>query len=1497
MQITGPTQIVFPDGVTEQNLSLGVSGAAGAVAFTVTQVPAQVAAVRKSPGASPLASGAVLTSAEAANLVVTRSGGSATYGPTISAASVVGVRSRVYANGAPAPAFTVGDAAAVQAVKDGNFWLPAFPTGGTGTLTVEILLDLGTAITLGKLVDTIMSLNYGGQATDQWQGVTARALSSSDGSAVSVLDQLSIVGDAVEPNSQKRISGFVTGAASARWVGLRLLAVPRAYPCIFQALGVQAQSGSSASPTLPSPVYFGVSANEASGASTPITAASAVEVRSRVFATGATPPAFAAGTAPQLQALKDGNYWIPNFPTGGAGTLTVDLMIDAGSPITLSRVADIVASLNYGGQTTNQWAGVTAKALTSSDGSAVVVLDALAIAADNVEPNGQKRLSGNVTGAPAGRWAGIRLENVSPTKYPCIFKLFNIEARSGTGAAANHVVAIGDTGTNFGTPPGSGTTLIVYGDPGTRFPLDIYLPTPAASYVLTIPSGLALVERVVSQTTVTRGSSYAITNATGPFVATQSGGGVANASLSLTGSGTFAASHLTLASGAYLSSPALGINATTHADPAKTQTPVALQLDFTGVVPANSWVIASVYSYYEGGIILMGDWAQTGVGVRIERDGVVEEYASPAGFSNTISETASVRYTDNPNGAGGTLVFLRNGVQVGSPITTGIKPRITPNAALECNALTGNPAAGGTVKVASVGVKLDMPSESYSYVSVSSGAISAARLQNLYVDASTIGVPQSARTVTYQATGGSAQALDVVIGPLVVPAGAAYRAVLENWTTGSAVNHPNALVMTKPARQNCRFEDTLYGADQTPWTECLPQGAPPVINGIAYYCEAIRMGSYVQFQFGYDWAASAMPANPFGDPTGLNSYMVPHKWRIEDQSGNMIARVQRPDGGALNGTDVPHIFAGSFDGNGAPITNTTNKWYPHGTVRSAVVWRSSDPASYDQATISARLPRYDLTVPYAQHTHYSSNGGDLRLTSGAQMNGFGATRVMPFEPTNYAALTSQAGVTQDPHKGSLYSAGSLAAVASTWLRYTPFNQMGRSPLTGPGGTRDDRAAIPEPVAQYMYDVALARPHDGKPWKAIALDFVTGYASDPYHCFEQGRCVPLFKGANANRSVALRNHYYGYGEGSIPSERAYYIQSGREYDLVASMPPFRTFVPSKGSAGDKPYFGTNAIDAMHAHQYPHWGSLLWKTPEFAIFGHKLWDQFRLYGNYILAESSAFRMADREGAWGFLHAALAWKTASANSDRLYSRAEVIEFVKRDFEWFHDNHKTSTPGFDTPPTNLMTDGQIDPTKVFYAGASRFGLMGSLGDDFGQHDFSVGYWLTALGIGERLGFNAAVRASSTKASSVLSFLIAKHRQRIVGRINNAPRANVGSPDPYAFNIWRRASILAAGGAVASLPQTYAAVNGQNGTAASWDVTTFQGSTIDKDGQAMDQLISGPSILKLQLAQTGSDLDSAQTTAQGWRNAKKAQESALGANAGSSWFKYLNAVNNPALS
>ena len=582
----------------------------------------------------------------------------------------------------------------------------------------------------------------------------------------------------------------------------------------------------------------------------------------------------------------------------------------------------------------------------------------------------------------------------------------------------------------------------------------------------------------------------------------------------------------------------------------------------------------------------------------------------------------------------------------------------------------------------------------------------------------------------------------------------------------------------------------------------------------------------------------------------------------------------------------------AVDGRGVAIITEDNKFYPKGTVRSGIIWRSHQPVAYEQTQIWNTVPTYDLAVPFASQTGYSVNGGDMRIFGEAQVNGFANYRWMPWESSTYDGVI-QAGLnTLNPYKVGSNETGQVPN-AAVWLKYTPFNQQGRSPITGPGGTRDDRQMMAEPVARYARDVSSTRAHDNRSIKQIALDYLTGYVSDPYQCFEAGRLTPLFKGA-PQRSITMRNHYYGAGEASTPAEKAYYIQGGRTYEWATGYNPLTVTVPYAGSSANKPIFGTNQIDDDHAHQFPHWGSLLWQTPEFAMLGAKFFDQSRLYRNAILNSDNASMFAERGAAWKFNHATMAWKTASRNSSRLYSRKEVLEWIVFDFEAFHDLHYASTPGFMNPPASISG---ADTNQRVMAATQYFGPCLADGNSVYQHEFYIGYWLSALQVGEKIGFNNAVRAASPKAQAVLDWLISIHEKRITGRLNGGMLVNAGAEN-YLCPIWTNAQITAAGGNVANLPHTFAAVATAQGAnaAPTWDTFKSGSNVYDKDGQAMDQLLAGPSLL-LDMGRNSQAVIDAEAVARAYLQEKIDSETARGTGvtggAGSAWFKYLQTTNN----
>lgn len=1040
----------------------------------------------------------------------------------------------------------------------------------------------------------------------------------------------------------------------------------------------------------------------------------------------------------------------------------------------------------------------------------------------------------------------------------------------------------------------SGSSTL-YGQPGTVIPLGIFVGGSNADFTVNIPTSIPVKIERRTDIVVQTASTWRLGGSGAPYPVT--GNAVSNTAV-LNKAGDvfdFRNGNVVLPKGSSLFSEALAFDFKFTNDDVTTQCPPTFRIGLKGVIPEGTGetYMVSVGEYATGGMTLGTHWTADAMFVNLNRPGGGETIISPPIASRRLgtNQFYEAEWIDNMGGKGGTVQFYIDGVAVTDKIVTEHKPRIAPAAAVEINASSGNTSnAVDGLEVESFTIKAGKPDVATSYDNAVSGRIERADLEALVIDARSILTNQAPAHVVYTANGIQSYDIEVIVGEMVLPAGRAHTAILEDWSTGVGVPHPNRLVMTKPTAQNCKFEDVSLYSTQPTWTEVISQGPVPSINGINYYCEGIRMGNYVQFQFGYDWNTDEMPSNPFGDPTGHESYMVPHKWIIQDINGTVLARVEKPNGEPLNAPSTGPVWEGETDGRGIAKITANNPYYPHGTVRAGVIWRSHEPVAYSQAEVWNSVPVYDMRVPFACATGYSVNGGDMRIFSGGQANGFGNYRVMSWEPTNYQDIQDQAYATKNPWKNSIYTPTGAVPNAGVWLKYTPFNMMARSPITGPGGARDDRQIMPEPVAIYARDVNSKRPHDERSMKSIALDYLTGYVSDPYHAFEKGRNKPLFKG-NPRRGITMRNHYYGPGERTTPANQAYYIQGGRPYDFSRSDTPLRVNVPGAGSAPNKPIFGTNQIDDSHAHQLPHWGSLMFKTPEFAFLGHKFYDQAKLYNNIVLgAQYNAAEFYERGAAWKFMHTALAWKTASNNSDRLYNRAEIMDFITVDFEYFYDTWYNATPGFLNPPTNIMVNGEIDGGLATWAGAARFGVC-TYNEDAGVHvhDFIAGYWLSALHAAEKIGFNAALRAASPKVKAVIDWLFAMHRKRGINRINGGTISAHNGSD-YLTAYWTVAEIKAANGDVSKLHQTVEDVVAAR-PAPAWDITDSGGGL--RDGQAMDQLLAAPSLLK-DMGMSGSDVERAITTAEQRFQQKLVEETAKGSGAaGETWFKYHQSTNN----
>ena len=715
---------------------------------------------------------------------------------------------------------------------------------------------------------------------------------------------------------------------------------------------------------------------------------------------------------------------------------------------------------------------------------------------------------------------------------------------------------------------------------------------------------------------------------------------------------------------------ALGTDFGTSGNVATSQTPHRLRCSFRGIVPpgVDGALLFYMIGWGVGSVALFTRYGSNQLECTIGRG-----EAGEGGFYSTVmrkpgvEQLLEVEWRDMPGADGGHDQLLHRRQAGGRAVPHQDQAARHPEMDFsgQCRG-SGNmrQAIDVGLLVRELSIAFDKPVIDYSYPPVASGPVKGEVLPDLVVDARAVTAPQPPATLAWRGPDGSVGTLDIGIGPLAVPLGHAYKAVLEDWSSGQGVAHPNMLVMTRIGAQNCRFEDAWLGSVQPAWIECLPRDRCPIsrastiaarrsamaimsssssaMTGTRRLCRPIRSGHL-------------MASTATWSRTNGRSTIAPTSCSATIEISRRRPAQQYRQALPVRGK---YRWARLRDDQQGSALVSASAWCVPG-----IIWRSGDPGSQDPAGIRRTVPLFDLSVPFGCHVDYSVNGFDLRIFMGGQgnegqANGFGNVRVIPWRQSDYGTMVGNAGHTRDPYDAWLYSANSMAANAALWLEDTPFNVQGRSPITGSGGMRDDRQIIAEPVAWHINMPDGARPHDGTPWRTIALDYLTGYVTDPGQAFEKGRNVPLFKGT-ARRSIALRNQYYGPGNLALPEAQAWYQQGGRVSSWLRGTGPLTVSAPDTGDTPNTPYFGTFQIDKLHGHQFPGWGSLLFRTPEFAFLGHRFWDQNRLYSNDIIGDGGPDLWASREGAWAFLHAALAWKTASAGSQRLYSRRRGARF----------------------------------------------------------------------------------------------------------------------------------------------------------------------------------------------------------------------------------------------
>ena len=1416
MQLTGPTKIVFPDANGQQPCAVSATGNVGAVNYSVTGVPSQVVSLRKTPTSPPLAVGAVLTSAEASALVATRSPNTG-LGPLISRSAVTAVRTRVYATGGSAPAFTVGGSTDVTAVQNGNYFIPNFPTGGTGTLTVEMLFDTGTAITLGNISDLLMQLNYGNATSSSWPGVVAKAIISTDGVAVSVLSTLSGIADSGNPNSQEHFSGNVTGAPSARWFGIQLTLVPIVYPLILLNVGVNPLT-SGAYTTLPTPVYFSIQGTDSGAGGVSISRTAVTAVRTRVYATGGSAPAFTVGGSTDVTAVQNGNYFIPNFPTGGTGTLTVEILFDTGTAITLGKVSDLLMQLNYGNATSSSWPGVVAKAIASTDGVAVTVLSTLSGVADSGNPNSQEHFSGNVTGAPSARWFGIQLTLV-PIVYPLL--LLNVGLTTAGASTATLTVPIGDTTTNFGPPP---PIIVVSGNSITR----------------------------LGSTETLKALGISITGGTAPYtISVNAQGVVSPLALVKTAAGTPITGNAAPLTLSELQN--LMVRRTTHTayvpgSPVDYTQAVSIRSESSGV---TTLLDSSFLTAFKD-LNLFGQ----GGGAGLTSSGFLVEMPTAIQVGSITNIPLRYGYGEVVP-AGTTIQFLTS--------TNGTTLVVAATIALPSQGSDGNYTTSATIAGAANakfwGLRFKFPAAtSSSGIGFYGGAPALATPSTPYQVPDTISSPSVfiisvQDSVSHTASGtfraGGSDTVIVEAPASSDPAFVELQELVGNvWTSRGTLALTGRIGDISPD-SGMKFEGTVGSVWVTD-----PASTLPVLGSFEAWGVRFGWGSGGGRKFGYCFGlkptASAWPTYPFGDVTTNSRQTVPsqlHRWVVKTPTGAVMETLDW-NGGPINDPAKSPKQFWVTDANG---NLTTPGLRPYHVGQAIIGWTAAPNVRASAANI---FPKMDPALEWPFRDPGVTNPLDYTMVTYQTL---GLFNIYAMEADGIA--TTQFGwSSEDPEMIT----GTDRHISSTTYgyRYRAGQTSGRDVTTGPGGTRAvDRCIMGDPFAQVVQSPTSVRLHRNTPWVNIGREVLKSHFSE--NCFHISNArLPKTVTLSGPGGTPSYSRFY-YGGGYVGDPLSIDLNSGQASDINgANDSPSRPghYALSKTDPSGWLYWSGQVPDSEHNYPFAAVGALLFESP-----AHWWAAQFHFLQSSMVMNRTGYLTSFpgswtlRTNAWPWASAAYLWAIQDSNhAMSVISRANLEAQLKADLIRINDQE---IPYINTNPANVDTVEDYNRALM-----KRFGGIGSSFTKIpGPSLLPLGYLCQALQLWKKFGLWDRMRSLDSRCATGLDYVLGQIAKGTVDLLLDAPYILTLQADPsyhlptYNPQPWPT-SDPPAGTSPSSLQQSWAswAVSNPANGATFWQDTS--GRYIYGIGQY--HVLHCVTALKRVFASTYPRIDAAETAA-----------------------------------
>ena len=480
---------------------------------------------------------------------------------------------------------------------------------------------------------------------------------------------------------------------------------------------------------------------------------------------------------------------------------------------------------------------------------------------------------------------------------------------------------------------------------------------------------------------------------------------------------------------------------------------------------------------------------------------------------------------------------------------------------------------------------------------------------------------------------------------------------LEDWSTGSAVSKGTATLSV--AAPDWVFEDADVANElgtirvtNTSASIVLGTGSDafefaPIM--LAMHGISNSTANVIWYQVGVTckpyarWAS--YPAVDTYNHTTDNTIPAAFKIKLKKADGTLLYTFERHDGKAINDPSQSQVPSGTL------------AWEPFWNCGMMLEWKSATPR------MAARAYHYfpgmtaDSIRPTQAKQSASSNGSVP--SGGGVLNGYNQMYGMMRWPQAGSATVDSLDISNDPY---IYNTSSSdGAPNSPWYKprrltgwdYDPGSISGHDWLTGPGGIRFDRSAIPAQLALYMTDPNGSRLRDGVPYRQMVDAFGKAHFNHSHHWVTNA-----LSGATISDTEAVA--------GSWNFDQAYYGGSSKTTNKTVKLHyGFEEF----NKNGFKVWNGW-ALDHLHSYATPGWWALLFNSPLHA-YSAKL--RFNAHWMASLGESGISSYANgiylaRLHAWRWMHLTMMWKLAS-NHTLGHSRTTVFNRFVAEVEMMYD------------------------------------------------------------------------------------------------------------------------------------------------------------------------------------------------------------------------------------